>query len=73
MTALSKTAFAISLKETRYYLNGIFVHVDNGQLTFVATDGHRLSRYQIAAPTMRANMPDFILPVTVTPVTVPLR
>lgn len=36
--------FAISTEETRYYLNGIFLHVDDGKLVAVATDGHRLSR-----------------------------
>jgi len=36
--------FAISTEETRYYLNGIFLHVDDGKLVAVATDGHRLGR-----------------------------
>ena len=38
---------AISLEETRYYLNGIFLHLTEGHgrsfLTGVATDSHRLS------------------------------
>jgi DNA polymerase-3 subunit beta len=38
-------AFAISTEETRYYLNGIFMHVQDGNLRAVATDGHRLSRH----------------------------
>lgn len=38
-------AFAISTEKTRYYLNGIFMHVQDGQLRAVATDGHRLSRH----------------------------
>jgi DNA polymerase-3 subunit beta len=41
-------AFAMSTEETRYYLNGIFMHVQDGQLRAVATDGHRLSRHQVA-------------------------
>lgn len=36
--------FAISTEETRYYLNGIFVHATEDGLMFVATDGHRLAR-----------------------------
>jgi len=36
--------FAVSTEETRYYLNGIYLHVLDGQLTAVATDGHRLAR-----------------------------
>ena len=34
--------FAISTEETRYYLNGIYLHVRNDRLAAVATDGHRL-------------------------------
>lgn len=36
--------FAISTEETRFYLNGIYMHVKDGSLTAVATDGHRLAR-----------------------------
>ena len=38
-----KLRFAISTEETRYYLNGIFLHSINNELRSVATDGHRLS------------------------------
>jgi DNA polymerase-3 subunit beta len=38
-------AFSISTEETRYYLNGIFLHVVDGKIVAVATDGHRLSRH----------------------------
>ncbi|MDO3431154.1 DNA polymerase III subunit beta [Rhizobium sp. CBN3] len=47
------TAFAISTEETRYYLNGVFLHLheDGDQcLRAVATDGHRLSRHQVTYP-----------------------
>ena len=50
---IDKTRFAISTEETRYYLNGIFLHVvDEAQpvLKAAATDGHRLARVTIAAP-----------------------
>lgn len=36
--------FAISTEETRFYLNGVFLHTVNGRLAAVATDGHRLAR-----------------------------
>lgn len=42
--------FAISNEETRYYLNGVYLHVVDGALTAVATDGHRLARNTIVAP-----------------------
>ncbi|GHC61375.1 DNA polymerase III subunit beta [Limoniibacter endophyticus] len=41
---VAPVAFAISTEETRFYLNGVFLHVIEGKLTVVATDGHRLAR-----------------------------
>jgi len=35
---------AISTEETRYYLNGVYLHAVDGRLVAVATDGHRLMR-----------------------------
>ncbi|MCV9960765.1 DNA polymerase III subunit beta [Pararhizobium sp. BT-229] len=40
--AIDGTLDAVSTDETRYHLNGIFVHSHNGRLRFTATDGHRL-------------------------------
>lgn len=41
---LHKTAFAMSTEETRYYLNGVYLHTVDGNIMAVATDGHRLAR-----------------------------
>ncbi|MCW6507878.1 DNA polymerase III subunit beta [Lichenifustis flavocetrariae] len=63
---IDKTQFAISTEETRYYLNGIFMHtldVDGAtMMRAVSTDGHRLARVQIAAPEGSADMPGIIVP-----------
>jgi len=59
---IDKTRFAISTEETRYYLNGIFLHVVDGMLRAVATDGHRLARVAVPAPPGAAGMPDVIVP-----------
>ncbi len=63
---IEKTQFAISTEETRYYLNGIFIHVaeidDRSLLRAVATDGHRLARLELPAPAGAAGMPGVILP-----------
>ncbi|MHA6721695.1 DNA polymerase III subunit beta [Sphingomonas sp. RS2018] len=63
---IDKTRFAISTEETRYYLNGIFLHVadDGGQpvLKAAATDGHRLARVTVARPEGADAMPDVIVP-----------
>lgn len=42
---LAPVSFAVSTEATRYYLNGVFLHVVDGQLVAAATDGHRLSRH----------------------------
>ena len=62
---IDKTRFAISTEETRYYLNGIFLHVsDEAQpvLKAAATDGHRLARVTVARPSGAEGMPDVIVP-----------
>jgi DNA polymerase-3 subunit beta len=63
---IDKTQFAISTEETRYYLNGIYLHNPPGQaspvLRAVATDGHRLAQYELAAPAGAAEMPGIIVP-----------
>ena len=67
---IDKTRFAISTEETRYYLNGIFLHVadDAGSggaqpvLKAAATDGHRLARVTMPRPDGAEAMPDVIVP-----------
>lgn len=63
---IDKTRFAISTEETRYYLNGIFLHAPAGQtprtLRAVATDGHRLARFELPLPEGAEDMPDVIVP-----------
>ena len=63
---IEKTRFAISVEETRYYLNGIYLHAleEDGAalLRAVATDGHRLARVQITQPVGATDMPAIIIP-----------
>jgi len=61
-----KSKFAISTEETRYYLNGVYMHVAEGEdgrtLRCVATDGHRLARIDTALPENAEGMPGVIVP-----------
>ena len=61
-----KSKFAISTEETRYYLNGVYMHVseaDGGKvLRCVATDGHRLARIDADLPPEADGMPGVIVP-----------
>jgi DNA polymerase-3 subunit beta len=63
---IDKTQFAISTEETRYYLNGIYLHVaGSGQaqtLRAVATDGHRLAQMELDLPKGAGGMPGIIVP-----------
>jgi len=59
---IDRTRFAISTEETRYYLNGIFLHVTDEELRAAATDGHRLARFTIKRPDGADGMPDVIVP-----------
>jgi len=63
---LDKAQFAISSEETRYYLNGVYMHVAEVEgrevLRAVATDGHRLARLEIPAPAGSPGMPGIIVP-----------
>lgn len=45
---VAPVAFAISTEETRYYLNGVYLHPTDAGLVAVATDGHRLAKHVIA-------------------------
>ena len=61
-----KSKFAISTEETRYYLNGVYMHVADGEegkaLRCVATDGHRLARIDAPLPDGAGEMPGVIVP-----------
>ena len=63
---IDRTRFAISTEETRYYLNGIYLHAAEGDsgpvLRAVATDGHRLARVEEPIPDGAAGMPGVIIP-----------
>ena len=63
---IDKTRFAISTEETRYYLNGIYLHTAEKDgaptLRAVATDGHRLAQVEFECPDGAAGMPGVIIP-----------
>ncbi len=63
---IDKTQFAISTEETRYYLNGIYLHAAGTakapKLRGVATDGHRLAQFELPLPAGASGMPGIIVP-----------
>lgn len=60
---LDQTKFSISQEETRYYLNGVYIHTnDAGALTTVSTDGHRLALASLPAPNGAEELKGVIIP-----------
>lgn len=44
---LDRVSFCMSSEETRYFLCGVYMHVNDGALRLVATDGHRLAKQEM--------------------------
>ena len=64
---IDKTRFAISAEETRYYLNGLYLHTVSSEggaprLRAVATDGSRLALAEMPAPEGAVGAPGVIVP-----------
>ena len=63
---IDKTKFAVSNEETRYYLNGIYIHAidenNEKKLRAVATDGHRLAKFETKLPQDANKIPGIIIP-----------
>ncbi len=66
LNLIEKTKFAISNEETRYFLNGIYLHnkkdSNNNFLTMVATDGHRLAKIDFKSSDSSLEIPGVIIP-----------
>lgn len=60
-TMIERTRIAMSTEETRYFLNGIYLHTEDKEMRAVATDGHRLARYAFEAPAGSEGMPGVIV------------
>lgn len=63
---IDKTRFAISNEETRYFLNGIYFHIkqvnQTSILSLVATDGHRLAKFDFDFKESALDIPGVIIP-----------
>ncbi len=62
---IDRTQFSVSTEETRYNLNGIYLHEKKGEkpvLKTAATDGHRLATAEIELPKGAQGMPGVIIP-----------
>ena len=62
LSLINQTSFAASMEETRYNLNGIYLHEKENMLIAVATDGHRLACTKIPLPSGAKDMTGIIIP-----------
>lgn len=60
--ALSGVSPCMSTERSRYYLNGAYMHVVDGALRFVATDGRRLMLQDVSEAQIDRKFPAIILP-----------
>jgi DNA polymerase-3 subunit beta len=63
---------AISTEETRYYLNGLYLHAADKILRGVATDGHRLAWLDLPMPAGIYAMPGVIVPAKIVAILIKL-
>ncbi|PQJ95936.1 DNA polymerase III subunit beta [Chromatium okenii] len=59
---LDKTAFAMAQQDVRYYLNGLLLEFRESTLTAVATDGHRLAKFQSSVDVGISELRQIIVP-----------
>jgi DNA polymerase-3 subunit beta len=59
---IRKTSFAVSTDESRFVLNGIFISLKEGKMTFVATDGRRLALVDEEVDISEKSAGEFIVP-----------
>ncbi len=59
---IDRTAFAMAQQDVRYYLNGLLLHVENGLLRAVATDGHRLAMCELSTEVQSETTYQAIIP-----------
>jgi DNA polymerase III subunit beta len=59
---LKKTAYAVSIDETRYVLNGVYMSFKGSKLTVVATDGRRLALFEGETEVPKGSDSELILP-----------
>ena len=62
---IDKTKFAISNEETRYFLNGLYLNVNNNnntRITIVGTDGHRLAKFEKIKQDLNEEIQGVIIP-----------
>ncbi|WP_370308303.1 DNA polymerase III subunit beta [Sphingobium abikonense] len=61
LRVLETARVCVSQEETRYYLCGVFLHIEDSHLIAASTDGHRVVQVKHPAPVGSEGMPDSII------------
>ncbi|HVE43968.1 MAG TPA: DNA polymerase III subunit beta [Gammaproteobacteria bacterium] len=59
---LTRTAFAMGQQDVRFYLNGVFLEIANGEVKCVASDGHRLALMSLSDESLTNTHVQVIIP-----------
>lgn len=59
---LEATSFCMALQDVRYYLNGVYIELENRCLRAVATDGHRMAVSEVLLEQELPTTTHFIVP-----------
>lgn len=62
ITLINTTSFAVSQEESRPILNGVLWELDDGRMSMVATNGHRLARTAVKVEPTGGRRADLIVP-----------
>ena len=60
--AIKRTSFAMAQQDVRYYLNGLLLQINEGELCCVSTDGHRLALHRTPADVETSEPVSSIIP-----------
>ncbi len=60
---LAKSVFAAAKEDSRHVLNGVLMHIQNGEATFIGTDGKRLAKILTPVELSESHTHDYLLPL----------
>lgn len=59
---IESTQFCMAVQDIRYYLNGLFIRFNGSKILAVATDGHRLAKYEVLTNEAPQDNVELLLP-----------
>lgn len=60
---LAKSVFAAAREDSRHVLNGVLMHIEEGEATFIGTDGKRLAKVFTSISIEHTHKSDYLIPL----------